>query len=726
VFQWQKKYTSGGGFNVANAMVADVAGNVYITGESIEDAAEPEWYEFSTVKFSSAGNLQWEKRYSGTSNSDNYPNDIKVDNAGNVYVAGESYLASGEINCVTIKYSTTGTQRWAKRFSTDINSWGNAVLVDSSGNVFVGGGAEGNTSTDFFVVKYSSTGNEQWYSNFNVSTLNDELKSFTLDDVGNIYGTGYTVVGYTPSDFITAKLDNEGNSQWTAVFHGTGNTYDEGNAITDDNDGNIVVSGFSKMDTSQNIVTQKYSSAGNEIWTSKYLGTRSTSYTIAKLIHDNVGNNYIFATKFKNEVIAYPDFFLLKINSSGVEQWTKTYSRTNNSIETAKALAVDNTGNVYITGESKINTSSNFTTIKYNASGMQLWEKHYNATGTSVNFPNDIAVDDSGNVFVAGGSNDSSSSDFATIKYDTDGNLQWVARYNSFRRIKDVAYALALDNSGNVYVTGESGESYMTIKYNSTGEELWNANYYYSGTSRDIPQRIALDSENNIYVTGAGYANSKYYTTTIKYNSSGDQLWLVHDTITSYPLQLQLDNGGNVYLGCTRKKANETNDFYIRKYSTSGNDIWETYYNEPRNASDKFYDMIVDNAGNIFAVGTSAKNNWSISTLVKWEQTPASVNEMNAHSVKNFSLYQNYPNPFNPKTTIRFTLSTAALVTMKVYNIIAQEVATLIHERKMDAGKHEVEFDASRFPSGVYFYQLDISQNGILFYRNTKKLLLVK
>jgi hypothetical protein len=91
-----------------------------------------------------------------------------------------------------------------------------------------------------------------------------------------------------------------------------------------------------------------------------------------------------------------------------------------------------------------------------------------------------------------------------------------------------------------------------------------------------------------------------------------------------------------------------------------------------------------------------------------------------------FSLEQNYPNPFNPLTTIHYTLSTPALVSLKIYNVLGQEVATLIHSREMDEGMHEIQFDASKLSSGVYFYRLYVGQNGILSYTATKKLVLMK
>ncbi len=93
---------------------------------------------------------------------------------------------------------------------------------------------------------------------------------------------------------------------------------------------------------------------------------------------------------------------------------------------------------------------------------------------------------------------------------------------------------------------------------------------------------------------------------------------------------------------------------------------------------------------------------------------------------KEFSLEQNYPNPFNPATTIKFSIPTVETslqlhVTLKVYDVIGSEVATLVNE-PLSAGNYEVNFNAGSLTSGVYFYRLKTS-NGIVM---TKKLMLLK
>ncbi|MBN2571712.1 MAG: T9SS type A sorting domain-containing protein [Ignavibacteriales bacterium] len=85
-----------------------------------------------------------------------------------------------------------------------------------------------------------------------------------------------------------------------------------------------------------------------------------------------------------------------------------------------------------------------------------------------------------------------------------------------------------------------------------------------------------------------------------------------------------------------------------------------------------------------------------------------------------YSLEQNFPNPFNPSTSIKFSIPEAGFVTLKIYNLLGQEVATLVKEQ-MNAGTREVKFNASNLASGIYIYRLEANN-----FTSTKKMVLLK
>ncbi|MBI2303338.1 MAG: SBBP repeat-containing protein [Chloroflexi bacterium] len=217
------------------------------------------------------------------------------------------------------------------------------------------------------------------------------------------------------------------------------------------------------------------------------------------------------------------------------ELWIARYNGPGNSADHANAVGVDGAGNVYVTGWSAgSGTASDYVTIKYNSGGNQVWVARYNGPGNDADDVQAMAVDSSGNVYVTGQSIGSGTGyDYATVKYDSGGNQVWAARYNGPGNASDYAYALAVDGAGNVYVTGISygsgtGEDYATIKYDSSGNQLWVARYDSGsiGAAPDEARAIAVDGSGNVYVTGQSIGSGTGYDyATVKYDSGGNQVW---------------------------------------------------------------------------------------------------------------------------------------------------------------------------------------------------------
>jgi len=185
---------------------------------------------------------------------------------------------------------------------------------------------------------------------------------------------------------------------------------------------------------------------------------------------------------------------------------------------------VDGSGNVYVTGGTGQDNFWDYGTIKYSTNGKQLWVNTYSGPGNSNDEAAAIAVDGSGNVYVTGKSAVSGLlDDYATIKYSASGQRLWVKRYNGPANGDDEAKALALDGSGNVYITGYSGSQdagtdFATIMYNPAGKQLWVIRYNGPGNLDDRAKAIAIDKSGNIYVAGESTGSGTGYDfATIKY-----------------------------------------------------------------------------------------------------------------------------------------------------------------------------------------------------------------
>src|SRR4030095_14294052 len=192
------------------------------------------------------------------------------------------------------------------------------------------------------------------------------------------------------------------------------------------------------------------------------------------------------------------DYLTIKYNSSGQKEWVARYDAGFG--DAATAMAIDSSGNVYVTGQSwSAKTSEyDYATVKYNTDGQEQWVARYDGPPNDYDYPTGIAVDNSGNVYVIGVSTGLAGDwDCTTIKYNSRGQQEWVVRYNGPANGDDWGSAIALDQSDNIYVTGGSVVSgifseYLTIQSNSPGQETWVARYHGTGNGNDGARAISI------------------------------------------------------------------------------------------------------------------------------------------------------------------------------------------------------------------------------------------
>ncbi len=397
-----------------------------------------------------------------------------------------------------------------------------AITVDNLGNVYVTGRSNGGPSNafDYATVKYNSAGQEQWVARYNgPDSGDDHAEAIAVDNSGNVHVTGTSGTGYA-----TIKYDSAGQQQWIARYNSQ-NGYGEATALALDGSGNVYVTGGSSgPDGSTDYATIKYNSDGQQQWVVRYSGPEAVGgdYATAMAV-DNSGNIYVTGDSGGSGTSG--DYATVKYNSAGQQQWVARYDGPVHQFDGAFAIALDNVGNVYVTGSS-FGSGGNYdyATMKYDTSGQQQWVARYNGPPNGLDFAIALAVDGDGNTYVTGSSEGSGTSDdYATIKYDSDGQQQWVARYNGPGNHLDDAYAIAVDDLGGVYVTGysdsaDSAEDYATIKYNSDGQQQWVARYNGPGNFFDYAEAVTIDGLGNIYVTGESFVGKTYSDyTTIKY-----------------------------------------------------------------------------------------------------------------------------------------------------------------------------------------------------------------
>ncbi len=295
--------------------------------------------------------------------------------------------------------------------------------------------------------------------------------------------------------------------------------------------------------------------------------------------------------------------------------WVSRYDGPASAWDKALAIAVDGSGNAYVTGYSTgSGTWWDYLTIKYLPDGDTAWVRRYDGPAGLDDVANVIAVDASGNVYVSGWSTGSETGvDWATVKYDGSGNELWVRRYNGTSNGEDFATGVAADDLGNVYVTGQglyedTNRDYVTIKYGPAGDTLWLRRYDGPDNDYDYATAVALDESGYILVTGQSLtAATGFDYATVKYHPNGDTAWVRRFTSPGAAwdaaLAIAVDPQGNVYVTGQSYLESTDKDYLTVMYYPNGDTAWTRRYNGPVNGPDRPYDLAVDAGGRVCVTG---------------------------------------------------------------------------------------------------------------------------
>jgi uncharacterized delta-60 repeat protein len=429
--------------------------------------------------FAQTVDTAWVRTYNGPGNDDDRAWAIAVDDSGCIYVTGYCEGTGGNWDLAIIKYLPNGDTAWARTYngSGNLVDWARAVAIDTSYNVYVTGKSYGSgTGYDYVTIKYTSEGDTVWLRGYNgPGNSTDDANAIAVSDSGYVYVTGSSSGSGTSTDYATIKYDPDGDTIWVRRFNGPEDYIDYASAMALDGQQNIYVTG-SSYDTAGHLdyLTIKYAPNGDTLWMRRYKGPGEAYDEACAIAVDSIGNAYV--TGYSTGSGTLQDYATIRYYPNGDTAWVRRYNGPADSSDYARDIVIDDSGFVYVTGYSdSTGTYQDCLTIKYDSSGNEVWMRRYDYGVSGTDQPNDLAIDGSGNVYVAGysGSGGTAGLDYATIKYHSNGDTVWVMRYNGPASGSDYAQALAVDDSGNVYVTGYSegsgtGDDYCTIKYFQT------------------------------------------------------------------------------------------------------------------------------------------------------------------------------------------------------------------------------------------------------------------
>lgn len=429
---------------------------------------------------------------------------------------GYDYWSTPVSYMATIKIDKDGNQVWADLLP---HCKGYELSTQEAEHLYVVGYCEFSEKENMLLVKYQGNGEKVW-----MTTYMDNFQGpFDFDIDGNIYIASTVWRGEGPEeDILILMYDQSGSLVWSTEYDdkwsGDNNQFARGIAV--DPNGNVYVGGSSY----DMYLLLKYSNQGELIWDVTYdCGYENGYCFISDLVLDEAGMIYVTGDSRETED-SYFDITTVKYNANGDRVWATRFKKDAEVDYWGHQIKVDANGNVYVAGtaiKERI-TRSDYLIIKYDPNGMKLWHVIYDGPGDGDDYTEMIqalALDSEGNAYVTGRSlGVDTGYDITTIKYSPDGEELWVARYDSQSYRRDWGWDIAVDEEGNVYVAGESAyyypaaeddylEHYVVIKYDQAGEEVWTA-VYEPSLEAEVneldawPRSLALDDSGNVYVTG--------------------------------------------------------------------------------------------------------------------------------------------------------------------------------------------------------------------------------
>ena len=272
-----------------------------------------------------------------------------------------------------------------------------------------------------------------------------------MDGSGNVYVTGISHNG-SNNDYLTVAYNSAGTELWAKVKNGAANGNDQAYALAVDGSGNVYVTGYSNYGPNNgDYLTVAYNSAGTELWAKVKNGAANKSDIAYALAVDGSGNVYVTGDLVQRIKLRLPDGGVRQRGhgavGEGEERGGEQYRpghRTGGGRERERLRD----------GVLQRRLNTDYLTVAYDSAGTELWAKVKNGAANSHDQAYALAVDGSGNVYVTGNSSNGSNADYLTVAYDSAGTELWAKVKNGAANSDDRAYALAVDGSGNVYVDG--------------------------------------------------------------------------------------------------------------------------------------------------------------------------------------------------------------------------------------------------------------------------------
>lgn len=354
------------GLDEAVGIVLDGNNDVIIAGQ--HQVGGTDFDVFAKKLDGATGATEWTYTYPGTGNFD-IVRSISVDGNNNIILAGGLENGGTNTSFITLSIDPSGGLNWANTYANSTaRDFASAVTVDASNNVYVTGESEnGGDGLDYYTIKYNSGGSMLWQRRLDGLGFSDRPYAIEVANDGSVYIVGVSYRGLQDDDdILLAKYDNVGNFQWDVVVGGTEDGgSDRARSVNTDLLNNVYITGSIKnVGNGEDFYVARYFPNGAQDWSYLYQGS-SNGFDEAKDLRINPDYE-IYVSGYSNLSGQSDDYFTVRLDTLGNEIWSKRFDGPASASDQMSAFEIDDFGNIFVTGSSVgSGTLKDYSTIMY-------------------------------------------------------------------------------------------------------------------------------------------------------------------------------------------------------------------------------------------------------------------------------------------------------------------------------------------------------------------------
>lgn len=447
--------------------------------------------------------------------------------------------------------------------------------------------------------------------------------------------------------------------------------------------------------------------APDTLWTKTY-GSPGGEYGAGVIQTDDLGFMIVGSTN-PFEPDSCPDLYLIKTDPDGNLSWERTFG--SDLSECGRCVRQTSDGGYIAVGETESYGGGEMEypdiyLLKTDSAGQEQWYRTFGGPGMDIGYAIEQTADGG---FIIVGELDNCA-DLYLLKTDSDGYEEWARTYGlgccvgyCVRQTDDLGYIIA----GSDYTFNDPYYGGYLLKVDSLGNEQWS-DHYDSYDAKMIYCVAPLGADGYILAGSIGDA-SNFDIFLKKVSLEGGDEWTRYFAVGSWDFAYSVrpaPDGGYIVAGSNDYRVPGASDGYIFKTDAAGELQWDLTLGGDGADIIRSLERMID--GGYIACGFTRSDipppNQDI-WLIRIDSEGLPILDSGESAPVPFALYQAFPNPFNARVTIGYYLPRPEQVSLVIYNLLGQPVATILESRQ-EAGSHQVTWDGSQQASGVYFYRL--------------------